>query len=46
MGYLVPIWYPSELNATIEKSIAAARRFDAAKVRADQLAAATGAPAD
>ena len=35
-----------ELNATIEKSIAAARRFDAAKVRADQLAVAASALAD
>jgi len=35
-----------ELNATIEKSIAAARRFDAAKVRADQLAIAASALAD
>jgi ParB family chromosome partitioning protein len=35
-----------EFNATIEKMIAAARRFDVAKVRADQLAAAAGAPAD
>jgi len=31
---------------TIEKMIAAARRFDAAKVRADQLAAAAGALPD
>jgi ParB family chromosome partitioning protein len=35
-----------EFDATIEKMTAAARRFDAAKVRADQLAAAGGAPAD
>jgi ParB family chromosome partitioning protein len=35
-----------EFDATIEKMVAAARRFDAAKVRADQLAAAGGAPAD
>ena len=35
-----------EFDATIEKMIAAARRFDAAKVRADQLAAAAGASAD
>jgi ParB family chromosome partitioning protein len=35
-----------EFDATIEKMTAAARRFDAAKVRADQLAAAGGAPAE
>lgn len=35
-----------EFDATIEKMIAAARRFDAAKVRADQLAAAAGALPD
>ena len=35
-----------EFNATIEKMIAAALRFDVAKVSADQLAAADGAPAD
>jgi ParB family chromosome partitioning protein len=35
-----------EFDATIEKMTAAARRFDAAKVRADQLAAASGAPSD
>jgi ParB family chromosome partitioning protein len=33
-----------EFDATIEKMTAAARRFDAAKVKADQLAAAGGAP--
>ena len=36
----------AEFDAAIETSIAAARRFDAAKVRADQLVAAAGAPAD
>ena len=35
-----------EFDATIEKMIAAARRFDAAKVKADQVAAAAGAPTD
>jgi ParB family chromosome partitioning protein len=35
-----------EFDATIEKMTAAARRFDAAKVKADQLAAASGAPAE
>jgi hypothetical protein len=35
-----------EFDAPIEKMTAAARRFDAAKVRADQLAAASGAPSD
>jgi len=35
-----------EFDATIERMAAAARRFDAAKVRADQLAAAAGAPAE
>jgi len=35
-----------DFDATIEKMTASARRFDAAKVRADQLAAASGAPSD
>jgi ParB family chromosome partitioning protein len=35
-----------EFDATIDKMTAAARRFDAAKVKADQLAAASGAPAE
>ncbi len=35
-----------EWDATIEKMTVAARRFDAAKVRADQLAAAGGAPSE
>jgi ParB family chromosome partitioning protein len=35
-----------EFDATIEKMTAAARRFDAARVRADQLAAAGGGPSD
>ena len=35
-----------EFDATIEKMIAAARRFDAGKVKADQVAAAAGAPAE
>ena len=35
-----------DFDATIEKMTAAARRFDAAKVRADQLAAAAGGPAE
>jgi ParB family chromosome partitioning protein len=35
-----------EWDATIDKMIASARRFDAAKVKADQLAAAGGAPSE
>jgi len=35
-----------EFDATIEKMTAAARRFDAAKVKADQVAAAAGAPTE
>ena len=35
-----------EFDPTIEKMIAAARRFDATKVKADQVAAAAGAPTD
>ncbi len=35
-----------EFDATIEKMTAAARRFDAAKVKADQVAAAGGSPAE
>jgi ParB family chromosome partitioning protein len=35
-----------EFDATIDKMTAAARRFDAAKVKADQLAAASGGPAE
>jgi ParB family chromosome partitioning protein len=35
-----------EFDSTIDKMTTAARRFDAAKVKADQLAAASGAPAD
>jgi ParB family chromosome partitioning protein len=36
----------AEFDATIERMTASARRFDASKIRADQLAAAGGAPAD
>ncbi len=35
-----------EFDATIDKMTAAARRFDAAKVKADQVAAAAGAPSE
>jgi ParB family chromosome partitioning protein len=36
----------AEFDATIERMTASARRFDASKIRAAQLAAAGGAPAD
>ncbi len=35
-----------EFDATVDKMLAAAQRFDAAKVKADQVAAAAGAPAE
>ena len=35
-----------EFDATIDRMTASARRFDATKIRADQLAAAAGAPAE
>ncbi|HVN76085.1 MAG TPA: ParB N-terminal domain-containing protein [Thermoanaerobaculaceae bacterium] len=35
-----------EFDATVEKMVASARRFDAAKVKADQVAAAVGGPTE
>ena len=35
-----------DFDATIDKILGAARRFDAAKVRADQVARSGGAPGD